>query len=286
MIFYFTGTGNSAYVASSLAAKTGERIVSIFDVWKSQQWHYELETEECLGFIFPVYAWGPPTLFTACMRKLTVTSKGNTRPYCYMICTCGDDCGCTRSLFGKVLSEKGWDLDAGFSVTMPNTYVCLPGFDIDDSHTTHRKLENLPRRLADIACAIKKKAHCFDIYPGRFPRLKSYVLRPLFNRFLITDRPFHTNGNCNGCSLCEHVCPTGNIRLTNGTPHWKGQCTLCLRCYHKCPHHAIEFGNQTRKKGQYSAPMFTPETSKHPQAYKQCNADDMLPIQKEDGNPT
>ncbi|MFW5518323.1 MAG: ferredoxin, partial [Segatella copri] len=28
-------------------------------------------------------------------------------------------------------------------------------------------------------------------------------------------------------------------------------CLTCFTCYHHCPHHAIEFGKQTRKKGQY-----------------------------------
>lgn len=284
MIFYFTGTGNSAYVASHLATQTQERLISIFDVWQSRQWHYTLQPEECLGFVFPVYAWGPPALFMECVRKLLIT--GNTHPYCYMVCTCGDDCGCTCSLFSKALSEKGWKLAGGFSVTMPNTYVCLPGFDIDDAHTTRQKLETLPQRLADIVRALREKEHRLDVYEGKFPRLKSYVLRPLFNRFLVSDRPFHTNSDCNGCSLCERVCPMRNIQVTNETPRWNGQCTGCLRCYHKCPRHAIEFGTQTRRKGQYSAPMAaTPRMSGCLQACLQYGTDDKPPVRKEDGTP-
>ena len=83
------------------------------------------------------------------------------------------------------------------------------------------------------------------------PRLKSYVLRPLFNRFLVSDRPFHSNEACNGCSLCQKLCPVENIRMREGHPQWQGRCIGCLRCYHRCPQHAIEYGNQTRKKGQY-----------------------------------
>ncbi|MCI7256823.1 MAG: ferredoxin, partial [Prevotella sp.] len=25
----------------------------------------------------------------------------------------------------------------------------------------------------------------------------------------------------------------------------------CLSCYHHCPHHAINYGNITKKRGQY-----------------------------------
>lgn len=255
MIFYFTGTGNSAYIASFLATQTQESLLSIFDAWKKHQWTYTLRPDERLGFVFPVYAWGPPALLMECIRKLTIL--GNEHPYCYLVCTCGDDCGCTHHIFQKALYEKGWDLASGFSVTMPNTYVCLPGFDIDDPQTIQQKLKALPQRLTGIVHTLLKREHGFDVYPGKFPRMKSYVLRPLFNRFLVTDRPFHTNKACNGCSLCERICPMGNIQVIQGTPHWKGQCTGCLRCYHKCPHHAIEFGKQTQKKGQYSGPPST-----------------------------
>ena len=36
-------------------------------------------------------------------------------------------------------------------------------------------------------------------------------------------------------------------------PEWlhHKDCLTCFTCYHHCPHHAIEFGHQTQKKGQY-----------------------------------
>ena len=56
------------------------------------------------------------------------------------------------------------------------------------------------------------------------------------------------------CGLCSKVCPVKNIDFKNDNiPSWKhnGQCLTCFACYHHCPNHAIEFGRQTQKKGQY-----------------------------------
>ena len=249
MIFYFSGTGNSEHVASHLAEQTQENMISIFDIWRKHEWTYTLHPGERVGFVFPVYAWGPPRLVMECLQKLTF--QGEEHPYCYLVCTCGDDAGCTLSIFRKALQQKGWKLHSGFSVTMPNTYVCMPGFDVDSKSVICRKLEALPLRLSAITHIVVEKRPYFDVHPGKMPRLKSYVLRPLFNRFMITDKPFHTNDACNGCSLCAHICPMKNIQMKDKAPQWKGQCTGCLRCYHKCPHHAIEFGKQTKRKGQY-----------------------------------
>ena len=51
-----------------------------------------------------------------------------------------------------------------------------------------------------------------------------------------------------------NVCPVGDIKGGHGTyPEWlhHKDCLTCFTCYHHCPHHAIEFGRQTQKKGQY-----------------------------------
>ena len=54
--------------------------------------------------------------------------------------------------------------------------------------------------------------------------------------------------------VCAEVCPTADIEGGKGQePTWKhnGSCLTCFACYHHCPQHAIEFGRQTKKKGQY-----------------------------------
>jgi len=54
--------------------------------------------------------------------------------------------------------------------------------------------------------------------------------------------------------LCAEVVPAADIEGGKGQePTWKhnGSCLTCFACYHHCPQHAIEFGRQTKKKGQY-----------------------------------
>ena len=53
MIFYFTGTGNSLYVARKLAAP-GETVRSITEALEQDDLHVDLADGEPLGFVFPV----------------------------------------------------------------------------------------------------------------------------------------------------------------------------------------------------------------------------------------
>ena len=61
MIFYFSGTGNSAWVAERMAEALQDRTVAIAEA-SVQERTYALRADERLGFVFPVYAWGPPKL--------------------------------------------------------------------------------------------------------------------------------------------------------------------------------------------------------------------------------
>ena len=61
MIFYFSGTGNSRWVAESLGKRLEDAVEDIADV-KIEKEEYTLPEGEILGFVFPVYAWAPPTI--------------------------------------------------------------------------------------------------------------------------------------------------------------------------------------------------------------------------------
>ena len=174
--------------------------------------------------------------------------------YVYGVFTCGDDVGYTDNLLRKALHKKGWHLNAAYSVQMRNTYVCLPGFDVDTPDVVERKRVNAEKRLSHIAQCISQRAKARDeeLTRGTAAWLKSYVMRPFFNCFLIDDKRFWTQRDvCTKCGRCVQTCPLQNVSFNHeGNVEWKGHCTHCLRCYHTCPRHAVNYGKFTRNKGQ------------------------------------
>ncbi len=257
MIFYFSGTGNTQWTARELARGLHEPLISIPVEWEAHAtegpaaaFAYTPARGETVGFAFPVYAWGPPPLVLAFIERLKIISENGT--YVFFVCTCGDDMGRTRNILSRALLRRGIRLDAGFFLNMPDSYVALPGFDVDSDAERTEKLEKAPGTLKHILQTVQKRPRqYFEEKPGGFPWMKSYVIRPLFNRFLITDRPFRADERCTSCGLCARTCPVKNITMTDGKPHWKGHCTGCLSCYHHCPVQALQLGNRTRGKGQY-----------------------------------
>lgn len=247
MIFFFSGLGNSRYVAEKLSMD-GERMFFIPELERNQCYRFVLEKGERLGFVFPVYCWRAPKLVSDFVAKMHIEGKPE---YTFAVATCGDDCGKTERYFRKDLQRKGLALDAVIAIQMPNTYVNLPGMDVDAVEISTEKLQKAEARISEVKTLLEQKARVSQMIVTGAASLKSDVVQPLFYKFLVTDKKFYTTDACVGCGLCAENCPLENISFAKGRPQWNGNCTTCMSCYHHCPHHAIQFGKTTLSKGQY-----------------------------------
>lgn len=250
MIYYYSGCGNSRLIAQKLSAELGERLVFIPEAARAGEYCPELEEGESLGFVWPVYCWAPPRLVSEFVSRLQLKRKPS---YTYMVATYGDDAGLSEKIFRKSLRRLGLELDACQGLIMPETYVNFPGMGLDSREVADSKIRAALSRVPQIAASLRSHEHCSDIIVGKNAWLKSRVLKPLFYRFLVTDRYFSASDACTGCGLCARLCPLENIVMGSGRPHWTGSCTTCNACYHNCPSGAISFGRMTKGKGQYRA---------------------------------
>ena len=203
MIYYFSGTGNSAWVAKRLASYLGESVRNIVQVMADPSVSpiIDLEKEERLVFVFPVHSWGPAEY----MRL------------------CGDDCGRTDEIVSRLLMRQGVRLSACLSVCMPNNYILLPGFDVDDKALERQKLENAERQVAEVANSLLGNAEAMPVYmAGSMPALKTRLVYPLFRASLRLRNYFRATDQCVSCGLCERICPSKLITIgDDGRPRWK-----------------------------------------------------------------
>ncbi|MDR2010121.1 MAG: EFR1 family ferrodoxin [Bacteroidales bacterium] len=254
MIFYFSGTGNSLYVAKELAMAFNEDIISIADELNKpdNEFKYDLRENENLMFIYPVHSWGPARLITDFISKLNFSGYFN-QPV-YSISTCGDNCGYTNKIIEKVLKKKHISLKKSYSIQMPNNYILMSGFNTDPEDIKKQKLSKAPQLIEEIVRNIKEHK-TEEIYTiGSSPWVKSKIVYPLFVKFVLGRSSFYAKDNCTSCGLCEEICPTKNIIIENGRPKWGKTCVQCVACIHRCPVYAIEYGKISQDKGRYHHP--------------------------------
>ena len=253
MIYYFSGTGNSAWVARYLGEAFNEPVCAIAEATKTNAtFSHTLQTTEKLFFVFPVHSWGPAVSMARFIEQLELINYTN-QPI-YAVCVCGDDCGNTDRIIRGLLAKKGYSLSDCFSVTMPNNYILLPGFDVDSATVANEKLQAAPPALGQIIATIQAQTHELHYVRGSLPGLKSSCIYPLFVKFALRSSPFRATTACIGCGKCERMCPVSAIHMKEKRPVWNNNCVQCLACIHRCPVRAIEYGNATLKKGRYHHP--------------------------------
>lgn len=252
MLFYFSGTGNSLYVAKSLSDSLKEPIINIAEAIKKNEFHYSIQGGEKVGFIFPVYAWGLPKPVVTFLKKIQFSCPSSF--YTFAIATCGENIGLTMNTFKKLLKQKKICLNSGFFLTMPDNYVVL--FDTLTKEKQNDILQKADKLLQKITKMILlEKDNFFRVEKGKFAFLKSTLIHFLFFKFYTNTKRFYITGDCIGCGKCEAICPCSMIHMQGERPLWdKGNCYMCLACLNHCPKKAIQYTKQTEKHGRYQNP--------------------------------
>jgi NAD-dependent dihydropyrimidine dehydrogenase PreA subunit/flavodoxin len=252
MVFYFTGTGNSRWIAQCMAEAFSEEAVAMSAFLKDERIvlpTFTLRANERLGFVFPVHAWGAPQPVCKFIEQLQLRTYDGQ--LIYGVFTCGDECGRTREMFVKMIREKGWDSRHVYSVQMPNTYIVFPGFDVDAKEIETAKIAKARLLLPSVIKAINDDRPIEAYRKGSLSFLKSRVIYPQFIKHAMSSRPFYTTDACIACGRCVEFCPVRNLSMKDRKPLWGNRCVQCLSCIHRCPARAIEYGRVTRNKGRY-----------------------------------
>ena len=75
MIFYFSGTGNSKWIANQLSKEQKEELVFIPDALNNGTFEFCLREDEKIGFVFPVYSWAPPEIVRLSLKPWGIALK-------------------------------------------------------------------------------------------------------------------------------------------------------------------------------------------------------------------
>lgn len=120
MIFYFTATGNSLYVARRIAEKFGERIESIPAVLRGGTTEF---SDDMIGIVCPVYGSEPPYMVRDFLRRVKLNAD-----YVFFVLTYGRSPGVTAEITAKAARDSGVEPSLLRTVRMADNY--LPAFDM------------------------------------------------------------------------------------------------------------------------------------------------------------
>ncbi len=208
-------------------------------------------TSEKVGFVFPVYAWALPKIVYDFIEKIDLS---NTK-YIFAVTTMG---GFSKQyvapLLNKLLKPKNKELDAAYNLRIfsNNIWGSKRINPLPSKEKGEKRIKNALLKLEKIAEIIrnnqKSKARKVSFYP----------MKGSYNSFMkevnTMDEKYYTDEKCDGCGICQKICPVDNIKLVNEKPEWQHKCQMCTGCLHYCPQKAIQWGEYTLGRERYNHP--------------------------------
>lgn len=245
MIFYFSGTGNSRFIARRLAKHFDDRVIEINKKNMAKTSTYKLSKDERVGIVCPVYWYNMPMLVEEFLSKLRL--EGYDKNYIYAVVTYGNSSGNMLGQIEKVLSKRGYVLSGKYGIRMVDNYVVA--YDLVNEDKQKQILVKAVQKCDTFMPYIEKRASVELTEKGMIAPLTP-ILKPFYTHANHTKK-FRVTSSCVGCGKCERECPCQVITLKEGGPNWSGACSFCLRCIHSCPTKAIQYGKGTEKRRRY-----------------------------------
>ena len=245
MILYFTGTGNSRYLAEGIAKITeDDEIISINELMKTKEGD-TFKSDKPFVFVAPVYAWKIPIVLSEFIEKSEFIGSDEV----YLIVNCGSTVGGTYTYAKDDFAKKGLKMKGFAAIDMPENYIAI--FKAPDEKKADEIIAKGRERIIRIARMIKNNESFFNRTNKGYGKPLSIILNKPFYRLTVSSKGFHTLDNCNGCGKCVELCPLNGIDLVDNKPVWNGKCTHCMACICGCPSEAIEYKKSSYGKRRY-----------------------------------
>ena len=120
MVLYFTGTGNSRYVAERIAQALGDTLCSLNDRIKAGDTS-PVNSDARLIIVVPTYAWRIPRIVQNWLQNARLAGNRNI----YFVMTCGGSIANAGKYLEKLCAEKKMNDLGCIGITMPENYIAL-----------------------------------------------------------------------------------------------------------------------------------------------------------------
>lgn len=234
MVFYFTATGNSLYVAKCLDGEAK----SIAQIKGRNTFE-----DDSIGIVCPIYCGEIPKAVLEFIKNSVFKTS-----YLYLVLTYGmSESDCPEFTFNQC-RKVGVEFDYIGCVKMVDNY--LPAFDMNEQKQIDKEF---PKQLEAIREDLESRKKFIPTATTESRKLHKRVatmnkIFPLANNggFLkVTDK-------CVGCGICRKVCPIGNIKIENGkAKRISKKCEFCLACIQHCPNGAISLKAEKNPRARY-----------------------------------
>lgn len=244
IMLYFSGTGNSEYIARRFSERMG---VHCHSIEEDMDFAKLLADEDTVAVCYPIYGSCAPRIMRDFVeRHRAILSEKKLIILCTQMMFSGDG----ARAFARLLPGCDDHVVYAEHFNMPNNISNFWLFPIREGE----------RRRKQRAADRKIERVCRDIQSGIINLRGWSDFSALLGKMQNTHwldveekqkSSFLANSDCNRCGLCVRRCPVQNLVLTETGVSQKNNCILCYRCVNLCPKQAATVLLHKKPKRQY-----------------------------------
>lgn len=244
MILYFSGTGNTEYLAESLSKQLDDEVINLFDDIKNNR-QGDFYSEKPFVIISPTYGWRVPRFLSHYLKRSNFSGNKDI----YVIMNFGSSSGNADKYIRRDIQTLGLHYRGLYEIKMPENYLAL--FELDSDDANAKIVNEASNEIVNAGNLILADKNFNKPKISLLKRFLSSAVNDIFFKFIVKDKKFYSTDKCIQCGVCAKVCVLNNIDYIDGFPNWNGNCTHCMACVSKCPTGAIEYGKKTVGKDRY-----------------------------------
>ena len=261
-IYYFSGTGNSLFVAKELQKRIPEaNLIPIVSLLNKDV----IETNgDTVGFAFPIHGMTIPIPVKKFIKKLDLKST----KYIFAIATRAGTQHIAFMEIENILKKSCKNLDSCFTLNIASND---PKFK-DYRPATNEEIAKLESEVQNRLNSIQKiiinqensREKDSEFIPAGYGLGRLVRLGMAYAEYDGAKDYFYANSKCTGCGICEKVCPSGKIKMVDNKPVWQENVKsyLCYACLNYCPVQAVQIKTKIYMKSyteneRYSHPYAT-----------------------------
>ncbi len=245
-LYYFTGTGNSLYVAKEIKSKLNDNAI-LTPI--TNDTNYIKSESEMVGIIYPTYDLDAPLIVKQFAGKVVIPEDS----YLFLYATSGGMTGNSIYSIKKILAKRDIHIRNSFATTFPDNSIVVSKDRLINEKTlllAEEKVLNDCMDIVNMSTDITKTNQRISLSNKILGKVLEIMVKYFYQFANIKE-----DDNCTGCTTCSRVCPINNIQIENNRPVFSNNCEMCLRCIHTCPQKALKYKRMPKKENfQYIHP--------------------------------
>ena len=198
MVLYFSGTGNSKYIAKQIAEAIRENTVDLNMKIKENDTS-PLQTGRDVIIVTPTYAWRIPKIVSEWIDK----TKFIDGKRIWFVMNCGSEIGNAAKYNRELSEQKKLQYMGTARILMPENYIAM--FDAPKAEEARKIVAKAEPDIEKVIAYIRNgKEFCLP-RNKLYDRFMSGPVNPIFYKFFVKANAFQVNDSCIGCGQCVKV---------------------------------------------------------------------------------